>query len=282
MEGLTSIIVSGIVWDAIKKGVSITTGYLKKKLSGWILDDAALDEIKEYVCNIPEAYLVSEGMIKEYMNLSERMLSIFENAQSSSGIHINQNVAYSDGLIIGNVPGTLNINNYNNMEPPRLTQEKSLSIIGDQSQFSNVQVVESFSDSRKKCFIDGEKEVVYADICIPEEIKKREGCVFSMIQFPFIPSENWMNYYDENYKMKFIMETSSSIKKVRLQIKDTHQHQFWDEDTYSGKFVLKLSEMAPKKAWKDIFEICFTVFASDDYIEGEKGFIQIKGFRLEQ
>lgn len=281
MEGLTSIIVSGIVWDAIKKGISITTGYLKKKLSGWILDDAALDEIKEYVCNIPEAYLVSEGMIKEYINLSERLLSIFENAQSS-GMNIDQHVTYNEGVIIGNAPGTVNIHNYNSMEAPRPTREKSLSIIKDQSQFSNVQVVESFSESRKKCFIDGKNEVVYADICIPEEIKKKEGCIFSMIQFPFIPSENWMNYYDEDYKMKFIMETSSSIKKVRLQVKDTHQHQFWDEDTYSGEFILRLSEMAPRKAWKDIFEICFTVFASDDYIEGEKGFIQIEKFKLEQ
>ncbi len=280
MVELTSIVVSGVVWDALKKGISITTGFLKKKLSKWILDDAELEEIKEYVSNIPEAYLISEGMIREYINLSDRMLSIFEKAKVAD-VHIFQDINGNNNIVIGNNPGEVNINNYVNDEQPRPTQGAMLSLVGNRPKYSPIQIVSSFLNTRDKCIIENESDV-YADIVIPEEVKKREGCQFSMILFSYIPSENWLNYFDEKYKMRFIIETSENIKQVQFQIKNSRQHQFVDISIDSREFLCPLSELARREAWKDICEICFTVFASDQCIVGEKGYIRLKRFQLER
>lgn len=277
---LTSIIVSGIVWDAIKNGMSITTDFLKKKLSKWILDDAALEEIKKFVCSIPESYLVSEGMIKEYINLNDKFLELLKTAKPTD-IEIDQNVKCNQGIIIGANSGTVNLNNYSNCEEPKPAGGRVLPLIESQVKYHPIQIVKSFSSTRDKCVVEN-KTVLRADIVIPEKIKKKKSSQFSMILFSYIPSENWLNYVDDNYKMRFILETSTNIKQVQLQVKNCHQQQFLDIPVYSGEFLRPLSELAQRTAWKDVCEICFTVFADDKYIQGEKGFIQLKGFQLEK
>lgn len=282
MEELKSTIISEIVWDAIKRGVNITTGYLKGKLSNWLLDDAALEKIKNYVCDIPEAYLISEGMIREYINLSDKILDVLKTAKPAC-VQITQNINCNKGIAIGTNPGTVYINQYTDKEEPRNTKGQKLLLVKSKSKFSPIQIVKSFSSLRDKCIIeDGLESTVYADIFIPEEVRRKEGCQFSMILFSFIPSENWLNFYDENYKIKFVMETSDNINQVQLQIKDSLQQQFVDCEISNGEYCYLLSEIADREAWKDIREICFTVFADDRYIEGEKGFIRIIGFKLEQ
>lgn len=44
--------------------------------------------------------------------------------------------------------------------------------------------------------------------------------------------------------------------------------------------ILNELKMACRDAWKDIQEICFTVFADEDYITGENGIIQIRKLQL--
>ncbi|WP_337665466.1 hypothetical protein [Pseudoruminococcus massiliensis] len=48
----------------------------------------------------------------------------------------------------------------------------------------------------------------------------------------------------------------------------------------SGKFCKKLSELAKEHSWQDINEICFTVFADDQYITEENGYIKVSDFVL--
>lgn len=49
-----------------------------------------------------------------------------------------------------------------------------------------------------------------------------------------------------------------------------------------GFFDYTLKDISKRESWKDIREICFVVFADDEYIMGENGFIRIKGLRLEK
>ncbi len=280
MGELSSVIISGVVWDAIKKGVSITTGYLKGKLSNWLLDDQTIEKIKECVCDIPDAYLISEEMIKAYINSNEEILSVLETAKGPN-VSISQNIEHNEGIVIGNNQGTVKIKQYTNSEKPRNTLENKLSLTKTRSKFNPVQVVKSFSFIRENCVLEDGMNV-YADVVIPKEVKEKEGCQFLMILFSYIPSENWINFFDENYKMKFYLETSENIKQVQLQIKDSHQQQFVDVGVHDGEFYYSLAEIAPKQSWKDIREICFTIFADDSYIVGEKGYIRIKDFELER
>ncbi len=144
MEELTSVVLSGIAWDALKKGIKISANYLKEKLSNWLLDISA---------------------------------------------PISQTIEKNYGLNVGFSTGTIVQTNYYSGEKPR-----------------------------DQCVIEGGAEPsVYADIIIPTAVKKREGCQFSMILFSYIPSENWLNYFDAGYRMKFSMETSDSIRQVQFK-----------------------------------------------------------------
>lgn len=282
MNELTSIVISGVTWDAIKKGVSITTNYLKEKLSKWLLDDAALEEIKECIGNIPEPCLRSEELIKAHIDLDDRILNILKSAKSvkEDGDKIEQEIHGNNGIIIGKNSGQIIFRP--NTEEPRTTHGKKLLLANERSEFNPVQIVKSFSGTRDECIVKkGKETVVYADVVIPEEVKNKGGCQFLMILFSYRPSENWINYFDEKYKLKFSMKTSDNIKKVQLQIKNTQQQQFVDKEIEPGYFSYLLSEIATREAWRDVGEICFTVFAEDECIVGEKGFIQIDNIQLE-
>lgn len=62
-------------------------------------------------------------------------------------------------------------------------------------------------------------QYVYADIDMPESVRYKDGCQFAMLLFPFVPAENFSEYYDEDYALSFTLETSENIKQVQLQIK---------------------------------------------------------------
>ncbi len=102
MEKLTTVVLSGIVWDAIKKGINISANYLKGKLSNWFLDDEKLKEISECVQNIPEAYCISEGMVKEYFNLNERLLEILKETKQKNS-NISQKIKGDNNVTIGSM-----------------------------------------------------------------------------------------------------------------------------------------------------------------------------------
>lgn len=282
MEALTSVVLSGIAWDAIKKGIKISSNYLKKLLSNWILDDDKLEEISQYMNNIPDAYCMSEGMIKEYLNLNERLLDILKEAKPM-GAYISQTSENNYGINVGISTGTINQNLYYNEEKPRDIEGEIISLIEGRTKFNSIPIVKSFCSTRGQCEVKGGVEPsIYADIMIPMEVKKKEGCQFSMILFSYIPSENWLNYFDAGYRIKFSMETSDSIKQIQFQIKNSSQQQFVDVPLKKGIFDYAMKDISIRESWKDVREICFIVFADDEYIMGENGFIQIKGLRLEK
>ena len=41
-----------------------------------------------------------------------------------------------------------------------------------------------------------------------------------------------------------------------------------------------MNELATEDAWKDVKEICFTIFANPQYINYGKGYIKVKDFNL--
>lgn len=109
MEELTTVILSGIAWDAIKSGIKISANYLKNKLSNWLLEDSQLEEISNYMQNIPNIYCISEGMIKEYLNTNQKLLGILKEAKQKD-LRISQKSKGDHNLIIGYNQGPVTIN----------------------------------------------------------------------------------------------------------------------------------------------------------------------------
>lgn len=279
MEELLLGILSGAIYDAVKGSVKITTEYLKTKLRNWLLSDRDIEQIEKFACSIPEMYTISKGMIEEYIRLNKDIMKILSE-EGEKNESINQSIVNYNGIAVQNRDGNVTINEYKDREEPRDTQCKNLSLLQNHSRFQSVPIVKSFCSTRDECIIEETRYTVFADIVIPSYVKEKEGCHFSMVLFSYIPSENWSHYVDEKYKLEFELETSESIKHVQLQIKDKLQQQFIDKKIEKGMFSHSLAEMAKRDSWKDVREICFTIFADDGYITGEKGFIRIKNPQL--
>lgn len=273
MEELFLGILSGAVYDIVKGGLKITGDYLKEKLSNWILSDANLKRVEDAVNTVPHEYLMSEGVFKEYLKIAIKDIS--ENAAPKS---MSQYIESNNGIIVQNNSGSISM--YSNGNQPRATKNKILDIVKEYVKFRAIQTVKSFSGVREECVVEENTKVVCAEIEIPSYVKEKAGGEFEMILFEYIPSENWWDYFDEKYRLEFRIDRSNSIKQVQLQIKNSDQHAFVDLKIDGNFFSRPLSQMACRDAWKDIHEICFTVFADEDYITGEKGIIQIRKLQL--
>lgn len=273
MEELFLSILSGAVYDIVKGGLKITGDYLKEKLSNWILSYANLKRVEDAVNTVPHEYLMSEGVFKEYLKIAIKDIS--ENAAPKS---MSQYIESNNGIIIQNNSGSISM--YSNGNQPRATKNEILDIVKDYVKFRAIQTVKSFSGVREECVVGENDRVVCAEIEIPSYVKEKAGCEFEMILFEYTPSENWWDYFDEKYRLEFGIDRSNSIKQVQLQIKNSDQHAFVDLKIDGNFFSRPLSQMAYRDAWKDIHEICFTVFADEDYITGEKGIIQIRKLQL--
>lgn len=282
MDFLTSTVLSGILWDVLKKGISVSKEYLKKRLSKWLLEDEELEIIKEVANNIPDVCLRSEGLLREYLNADNNIQRIL-NSSMLADTSVNQTILNNNGISVGIMEnGNISINNYASKEKPRDTFDRELLLTEGYTRYKPVQVVKSFSSTRDNCDIidDNGTPVIYTEIVIPKEVKMKEGCQFVMLLFPFSPPENFENYSKEGYFLEFILDISENIHFVQLQVKNSRQNQFIDLPIKCGHFRCKLSELASENSWQDICEICFTIFADDKYITNDKGYIKIKGLRL--
>ena len=280
MNELTSGIVSIAVWDLIKKGTSVTKDFLKNKLSNWILDDKSLDKICKYINNTPDVYLKSEGLLKEYINIDEEIQKELEFAKYIKPT-VSQNIGVVNGNVFGNIEGDV-INNYNNSQKPKETNNSTFYLTDRFNEYCPIQIVKSYDVTRDICNIENESNgpVIKAKITMPEKVKQLPGCQFAMILLSFTPFINLENYYDENYNLEFSLDTSQSIKLVQFQIKNVQQSQFIDFPLENKHHIIPLAKMSSRDSWKEIKEICFTVFADDRYITDEIGYIKISGLRL--
>lgn len=280
MNELTSRIVSSAVWDLIKKGTSVTKDFLKNKLSNWILDDKSLDKICKYINNTPDVYLKSEGLLKEYINIDEEIQKELEFAKYIKPT-VSQNIGVVNGNVFGNIEGDV-INNYNNSQKPKETNNSTFYLTDRFNEYCPIQIVKSYDVTRDICNIENESNgpVIKAKITMPEKVKQLPGCQFAMILLSFTPFINLENYYDENYNLEFSLDTSQSIKLVQFQIKNVQQSQFIDFPLENKHHIIPLAKMSSRDSWKEIKEICFTVFADDRYITDEIGYIKISGLRL--
>lgn len=280
MNELTSGIVSSAVWDLIKEGTSVTKDFLKNKLSNWILDDKSLDKICKYINNTPDVYLKSEGLLKEYINIDEEIQKELEFAKYIKPT-VSQNIGVVNGNVFGNIEGDV-INNYNNSQKPKETNNSTFYLTDRFNEYCPIQIVKSYDVTRDICNIENESNgpVIKAKITMPEKVKQLPGCQFAMILLSFTPFINLENYYDENYNLEFSLDTSQSIKLVQFQIKNVQQSQFIDFPLENKHHIIPLAKMSSRDSWKEIKEICFTVFADDRYITDEIGYIKISGLRL--
>lgn len=281
MDFLTSAILSGVLYDVLKSGVKVTFQYLEQCLSKWVLSEKNIKRIQEIVNEVPPVYIKSEGMLKEYFDINNELQSILKSAKCKNS-YLNQNISGNVNSVIVNGSNSAPINVFGDRAKPQETFNKNLEIAEKYTDFHPIQIVSSFFNTRENCKVkkSGDSLYIRENIYVPGTVKETQGCQFTMVLFAFSPTENWSAYCAENYYLSFDLYLSENIHCVQLQIKNSKQRQFLDCALQSGFFKYRLSELSYIDNWEDVCEICFVIFAEDKYIEGEKGFIEIRNLKL--
>ena len=75
MEYFTTTLLSGLLYDAFKEQVFISSNFLKSKLQGWIFDDDQLEKLATKI-NTLDLHDYSEKRIEKELNGSEELQNI--------------------------------------------------------------------------------------------------------------------------------------------------------------------------------------------------------------
>ncbi|HFQ5303478.1 GapS6a family protein [Vibrio vulnificus] len=104
MDFLTSTLLSGVLYDGFKKGLVITSDFLKEKLQGWLFDDELLEKLAEQV-NALELQDYGEHVIERKLSESgelQEILKLIKSEQNTTIGSVTQNHSGSGDNILGN------------------------------------------------------------------------------------------------------------------------------------------------------------------------------------
>lgn len=104
MGFLTSTFLSGVLYDGFKKGLAISSDFLKEKLQGWLIDDELLEKLAEKV-NALDLQDYGEHAIERKLNASgelQEILKLIKPDQNTNIGSVTQNHSGSGDNVVGN------------------------------------------------------------------------------------------------------------------------------------------------------------------------------------
>ncbi|EKO3839026.1 GapS6a family protein [Vibrio hyugaensis] len=91
MEYLTAAILSGLIYDGVKNGATISYELLKSKLQGWIVDDNQLNKIVEQLQEAGVNEDLAPHAMERKINDHQQLLEMLQQIQSTdSNSHVSQ------------------------------------------------------------------------------------------------------------------------------------------------------------------------------------------------
>lgn len=123
MDFLTSTVLSGISWDAIKYTGNVTSKYLKEKLGDWIVDDEKLGELASKINDLPDAYKKNEKFLELAIQEDENLQELLKNIYPKTDVSFKDSVF--TGSTINNATGSSTIHSpttnyyYGHNQPPQ-------------------------------------------------------------------------------------------------------------------------------------------------------------------
>lgn len=108
MDYLTASIISGVIYDGIKSGVTISSNFLKIKLRNWLIDDDTAIKLEEGISDLNITEEHSELAIEKKILAHEKLNEVIKKIQKTNTI--NQKNKYGDN-IIANEKSTIKIKN---------------------------------------------------------------------------------------------------------------------------------------------------------------------------
>ena len=165
--------------------------------------------------------------------------------------------------------------------------KKNIDIFANYCERNLINPIVSYSDSKaikiKTEYVQG-AIIVKADVNftnLPLNLEKRD---FVMILLKSMPVCDYSYYFKKKYELVFKACSPRGIKGIQLEIKNEVKNKIVDEYIALNKefqdYRIKLNQYGEESTWKDIEEICFTIFPEKKYMEKSKGEFVIKDFVL--
>ena len=83
MDPFTSAIASGIVWEVLKKGATVTVSYLKNALRSWLLKDSEIEALANIANQMPNEYKLNAKLIEGYLDTNSTFSEIVARVNNS-------------------------------------------------------------------------------------------------------------------------------------------------------------------------------------------------------
>lgn len=167
--------------------------------------------------------------------------------------------------------------------PHRVHNRKDVDVFGSYCKKNKIQPIISYGDSNAFKIIsriDQGKIIVSGEMDLRKKPENNEHRKFVMICLKYIPKCNMTYFYKKGYSFMFDIRSEKGICGLQLEIKDTKANKVINEYLPVTKeflnYSFKINEFLDIEAWKEINEICFTVFLEDDYVYKTKGNLEIK------
>lgn len=104
MDTMTSTILSGLLYDGFKRGLTLTSDFLKGKLQGWLIDDKLLLQLTSKLNELQLAEL-GEHVIERKLNESVDVQNLLKDIKPDQSIKVetvNQTHSGSGDNVVGN------------------------------------------------------------------------------------------------------------------------------------------------------------------------------------
>lgn len=114
MNFLASTMLSGITYDLVKAGMSLTAKFLKEKLKDWILKDKDYEKLADAINSATETDKSTQEDWKTFLDSNETINTILQRAQKAENNSMVQdfsNASIQNSGIIANKIDNVTINN---------------------------------------------------------------------------------------------------------------------------------------------------------------------------
>ena len=101
MDSLSTIALSGMLYDGFKTGAKLTTNFLKQKLQGWLFDEKVIEQLADKLKTL-ELDDLGEHIIKKKINETPDILDYMREIKLDQSIaSVSQNHTGSGDNVVG-------------------------------------------------------------------------------------------------------------------------------------------------------------------------------------
>lgn len=90
MEPITTIFLSGVVYDMLKHSVLLTASNIKSQMADWLIEDTVAEKLEAELARLKLNDEMSEKAIRLTMDSSDSLLAVMGQIKPSATSTINQ------------------------------------------------------------------------------------------------------------------------------------------------------------------------------------------------